>query len=57
MDQKKSITLSTFSSDFDLKRNYSPIEQSLGFAVQDDCSKLKLYSNKRFNDSLNTLGK
>ena len=55
--KKINNSLSTFfSSDFDLKRNYSPIEQSLGFAVQDDCSKLEIiYSNKRFNDSLNTL--
>jgi len=55
--KKINNSLSTFfSSDFDLKRNYSPIEQSLGFAVQDDCSKLEIiYSNKRFNDSLNTV--
>ena len=55
--KKINKSLSTFfSSDFDLKKNYSPTEQSLGFAIQDDCSKLEIkYSNRRFNDNLNTI--
>lgn len=55
--KKINNSLSVFiSSDFDLKKNYSPTDQSLGLEIQDDCSKLEIiYSNRKFNDNLNTL--
>ena len=50
----ENISLS-YSSNLDLKNNYSPYSQKFTLSIFDECSKLDLsYSNIRFNDNFNT---
>ena len=45
----------SFSSNLDLKNEYSPYSQSINLNLQDECSRLELrYSDSRFNDNYNT---
>ena len=45
----------SFSSNLDLKNNYSPYSQSLNLDLSDECSKLIIsYKDVRFNDNYNT---
>ena len=47
--------LLSFSSDLDLKNNYSPLSQTIKLSIFDECSKLDIsYTDKRFNDNYNT---
>ena len=44
-----------YSSNLDVKNNYTPYESSLKMSVFDECSQLDIsYSNTRFNDNYNT---
>ena len=46
----------SYSSNMDLKNNYSPYSEKLTLSIFDECSKLDIsYSNTRFNDNFNTL--
>jgi hypothetical protein len=46
----------SYSSNLDLKNNYSPYSEKLTLSIFDECSKLDIsYSNTRFNDNFNTL--
>ena len=48
--------LLSFSSDLDLKDNYSPLSQTIKLSLFDECSKLDIsYIDKRFNDNYNTI--
>ena len=48
------ISLS-FSSNYDLKNNYSPLTQKIKLSIFDECSKLDIsYIDERFNDNYNT---
>ena len=48
------ISLS-FSSNHDLKNNYSPLTQKIKLSIFDECSKLDIsYTDERFNDNYNT---
>ena len=45
----------SFSSNLDLKNEYSPYSQSINLNLQDECSRLELrYTDSRFNDNYNT---
>ncbi|MFL2534064.1 MAG: LPS assembly protein LptD, partial [Alphaproteobacteria bacterium] len=45
----------SYSSNLDLKNNYSPYSDSLRISLFDECSRLDLtYSNTRYNDNYNT---
>ena len=45
----------SFSSQIDLKNNFSPFTQSLTLVLFDECSELQInYENTRFNDNFNT---
>ena len=47
--------LLSFSSDLDLKNNYSPLKQVVKLSLFDECSKLDIsYIDERFNDNYNT---
>ena len=47
--------LLSYSSNLDLKNNYSPYSQKFTLSLSDECSKLDLsYSNVRFSDNYNT---
>ena len=44
-----------YSSNLDVKDNYNPFEQSIGFSFYDECSQLDIvYTNTKFNDNYNT---
>ncbi len=43
------------NSNIDLKNNYSPYTQTIGFSIIDDCSRLDIsYKDVRYNDNYNT---
>ena len=45
----------SYSSNLDLKNNYSPYSEKFTLSLFDECSKLDIsYSNTRFNDNFNT---
>ena len=45
----------SFSSNLDLKNDFSPYSQSINLNLQNECSRLELrYSDSRFNDNYNT---
>ena len=47
--------LLSYSSNIDLKNNFSSYYDSIGLKIFDDCSELTiLYSNRRYNDDYNT---
>lgn len=44
-----------YNSNFDVKNNYNPFEQTLGISFYDECSQLDIrYINTKFNDNYNT---
>ena len=45
----------SYSSNIDLKNNFSPYYDTLGIRIFDECSELSIeYSNRRYNDNYNT---